>query len=190
MASTFSLFYAGYSPYGNSFSYSNDMNADGITADLIYIPKAKGDIKFLTTEDETAFFAFMEQDKYLSKHKGEYAEANAARAPWVNKLDFRFIQEFSVKAGKSTNKLQVSLDVLNIGNLLNSEWGINKNMSSSNYGSILKYESVDGSNVPSFSMVKIKDSAGNSIYPTQSYTTYLSYDQCWQLQIGLRYFFN
>jgi len=190
MASTFSFFYSGYTPYGNSFSYSNDMNGDGITADLIYIPKAKGDITFLTTDDETAFFAFLEQDKYLSKHKGEYAEANAARAPWVNKLDFRFIQEFSIKAGKSTNKLQVSLDILNFGNLLNSKWGINKNMSSSNYGSILKYESVDGSNIPSFSMVKIKDSAGNSIYPTQSYTTYLSYDQCWQLQLGVRYFFN
>jgi len=63
-------------------------------------------------------------------------------------------------------------------------------MASSNYGNILKYEGVDGSNVPSFSMVKIKDSEGNSVYPTQSYTTYMNYGQCWLLQIGVRYFFN
>jgi len=190
MASTVSFFYSGYSPYGNSFSYTNDMNGDGVTADLIYIPKAKGEITFITPQDETAFFAFVEQDNYLSKHKGEYAEANAARAPWVNKIDFRFLQDFSIKAGKTTNTLQVSLDILNFGNLLNSEWGINQNMSSSNYGNILKYEGVDANNVPSFSMVKIKDASGNSVYPTKSYTTYLSYDQCWQFQIGVRYIFN
>lgn len=189
MASTISLFYEGYSPYGNSFSYSNDMNGDGVNADLIYIPKGKGDIKFVSAEDENAFFTFIEQDKYLSKHKGEYAEAYTARAPWVNKLDFRFLQDFSVKTGKTTNTLQVSVDILNVGNLLNSEWGVNKNMASSNYGNILKYEGRDAGNVPGFSMVKIKDASGNSVYPTESYTTYLDYNQCWQLQLGIRYFF-
>jgi hypothetical protein len=46
-STTISLFYRGYSPYGNSFMYSNDMNGDGSGNDLIYIPKAKGDIKFV-----------------------------------------------------------------------------------------------------------------------------------------------
>lgn len=190
MASTFSFFYAGYSPYGNSFTYSNDMNGDGVNGDLIYIPKEKGEIKFASTADEDAFFAFMEQDKYLSNNKGGYAEANAARAPWVNKLDFRFIQDFSVKAGKTTNTLQLSVDILNFGNLLNNEWGVNKNMASSNYGAILKYEGKDANNLPSYSMIKIKGSDGGMVYPTQSYTTYLNYNQCWSMQLGIRYIFN
>ncbi len=190
MATNISLFYQGYSPYGNSFYYSNDMNGDGINRDLIYIPENKGDIKFVSSEDENAFFKFMEQDKYLSSHKGQYAEAYAARAPWVNKFDFRIAQDFAVKVGGNTNTLQVSLDILNIGNLLNSEWGINKNMASSNYGQILKYEGKDASNVPSFSMVKIKDANKNEVYPTQSYSTYRNYDQLWKLQLGVRYIFN
>ncbi|HQN93698.1 MAG TPA: hypothetical protein PLQ09_06250, partial [Prolixibacteraceae bacterium] len=119
-----------------------------------------------------------------------YAEAYAARAPWVNKFDFRIAQDFAVKVGENTNTLQVSLDILNIGNLLNSEWGINKNMASSNYGQILKYEGKDASNVPSFSMVKIKDANKNEVYPTQSYSTYRNYDQLWKLQLGVRYIFN
>src|SRR5690606_32780648 len=74
MTSTIGIFYSGYSPYGNSFTYSNDMNGDGVTADLIYIPKERGEIRFVSTADEDAFFAFMEQDKYLKKNKGKYAE--------------------------------------------------------------------------------------------------------------------
>jgi hypothetical protein len=185
MASTFGLFYSGFTPYGNSFTYSNDMNGDGLKNDLIYIPGKKGEVAFETTADEDAFFAFVEQDKYLSKHKGEYAEANAARAPWVNRLDFRFVQDFYIKAGSSNNTLQLSLDILNVGNLLNSKWGVYKNMAVSKYGAILNYEGSDASNVPSYSMVQV-----DGEYLTKSYDTYLNLDQCWSLQVGLRYIFN
>jgi hypothetical protein len=185
MASAFSVFFTGTTPYGNSFIYSNDMNGDGVTNDLIYIPKERGEISFVTGADENAFFDFIEQDKYLSKHKGEYAEAYAARAPWVNRIDFRFVQDFSIKAGSTTNTLQLSLDLLNAGNLLNSNWGVYKNMAASNYGAILSYEGHDINNVPSFSMEQV-----DSAYPTETYSTYLNINQCWRLQLGLRYIFN
>ena len=57
------------------------MNGDGVAADLIYIPKDKNEIKFTSNEDRDAFWAFVEQDDYLSKHKGEYAEAYSNYAP-------------------------------------------------------------------------------------------------------------
>jgi len=184
-STTISLFYRGYSPYSNSFVYSNDINGDGLSSDLIYIPKEKGEIQFVSQADEDAFFAFMEQDSYLKNHKGQYAEAYAARPPLVHKFDLRFLQNFKVKAGKTINTLQLSLDVLNVGNLLKSTWGVNKTMSALNYGQILRYEGRDASDVPSFSMVKV-----DGAYPTQSYDTYLNYGQCWSLQVGLRYIFN
>jgi len=184
-ASTVSIFYRGYSPYGDSFLYSNDMNGDGVTGDLMYIPKERGDILFVSNDDENAFFDFMAQDKYLSKHKGEYAEAYASRAPWVNKFDLRFLQDFKVQCGKSKNTLQFSLDVLNVANIFNSEWGVNKSMASSNYGKVLKYEGVNSDNQPMFSTVKV-----NGEYPTKTYDTYYDYNQCWSVQIGVRYIFN
>jgi len=185
MATTFSLFYSGFTPYGNTFRYSNDMNGDGNIGDLLYIPKAKGEVVFLTTADEDAFFTFMAQDKYLNSHKGKYAEANAARSLWVDRFDVRIVQDFSIKAGNSKNTLQLSLDVLNASNLLNSEWGVYKNMAASNYGAILKYEGKDASNVPKYSMVQV-----NGAYPTKTYDYYKDLGQCWRLQIGLRYIFN
>ena len=182
---TVSLFYRGYSPYGNSFYYSNDMNGDGISNDLIYIPKDRGDIKFVSTLDEDEFFAFIEQDKYLKSHKGQYAESYAARPQFVHKFDLRFIQDFYIKVGSTKNTLQLSLDVLNVGNMLNSEWGVNQSNTISNGGRILRYEGKDANNVPSFSMAKV-----NGEYPTQTYDKYINYGQCWSLQVGLRYIFN
>lgn len=185
-SSNFSLFYSGYSSSGYSFMYSNDMNGDGVTNDLIYIPKTKDEIKFTSAEDADAFWKFVNQDPYLKKHKGEYAEAYSARAPWVHRFDFRWSRDFFVKIGKTKNTLQLSLDILNIGNLLNSKWGVTKNMSGANGGRILTYKGKDESNTPIFSMYK--DSDGN--YPTGSFTRNLNYSECWKLQIGLRYVFN
>ncbi len=178
------LFYNGFTPYGNSYAYTNDMNGDGIGNDLIYIPKQRGDIKFKTQDDEDAFFTFMEQDKYLKNHKGEYAEAYAARAPWVNRFDLRLAREYYFKVAGKTNTLQFSLDCLNFGNILNSKWGVYQSNSVSNNSRILKYEGKDENNVPEFSMVKVKGE-----YPTQSFDYNYSYLQTWQLQIGVRYSF-
>jgi hypothetical protein len=127
----------------------------------------------------------MEQDSYLKNHKGEYAEAYAARAPWVHQFDLRFLQDFYINVGQTKHTLQLSLDVLNVGNMLNSNWGVNKNMAASNYGRILRYEGKDANNVPTFSTTKVIGE-----YPTKTYDTYLNYGQCWSLQIGLRYIFN
>lgn len=183
-ATVVNLFYSGFTPYGNSFAYTNDMNGDGIASDLIYIPKEKGDITFVSVEDEEAFFKFLDQDNYLSKHKGEYAEAYAARAPWVNRFDLRILREYYFKVAGRTNTLQFSLDCLNFGNILNSEWGVFQTNSGSNNGNILKYEGKDENNVPSFSMIKVKGE-----YPTETYSPYFDYSQVWQLQIGVRYSF-
>ncbi|MBW6496784.1 MAG: carboxypeptidase regulatory-like domain-containing protein [Bacteroidales bacterium] len=185
MATTVNLFYSGFSPYGFSFAYTNDMNGDGIATDLIYIPSEKGEVNFVSAADENAFFAFVEQDKYLSKNKGSYAEAYAARAPWTHRFDLRIAQDFSINIAGQKNTLQFTFDFLNFGNLLNSEWGVYKNMSGANNGRILTYEGTDETNTPTFSMVK--DSGGN--YLTESYSTLYNFNQTWRLQLGVRYFF-
>lgn len=185
MATTVNLFYNGSSAGGYSFTYANDMNGDGYSTDLIYIPEEKGDIKFVSTADEDAFFKFMEQDKYLSKNKGNYAEAYSARAPWLHRFDLRLAQDFSIQAAGTKNTLQFSVDFLNFGNLINSEWGVPKNMVAANNGRILRYEGRDASNVPSFSMAK--DSGGQ--YLSETYSTNYHFSQTWRLQFGVRYFF-
>jgi hypothetical protein len=59
-------------------------------------------------------------------------------------------------------------------------------MYSSNNGQILKFAGKDANNVPTFSMEK--NSAGE--YLSQTFSTYSNYNQCWFLQLGVRYIFN
>jgi hypothetical protein len=183
----FSLFYTGYSPSGYSFYYSNDLNGDGIQYDLMYIPANDSEIRFATNEDRVAFWRFVEQDDYLRTHKGEYAEAYSARAPFVHRFDVRFAHNINVKVGNTKHRLQLSADIMNVGNLFNSKWGVEKIMTnnSCNGGKILKVKSIENG-VPVFQMNKNSD--GSEIKETYDYS--YSLGQCWKLQVGLKYFFN
>lgn len=204
----YSLFYTGYSPAGYSYLYSNDMNGDGVTGDLIYIPKNDSEINFVNTVDNQGnvlytaeqnradFWAYANQDSYLKNHKGQYAEAYSARAPWVHQFDLRIAQDFSFKVGKSAHKLQLTFDFMNIGNMFNSKWGVAQNMSGSNNGQLLTYMGRDENNVPTFTLYRgtAQDSNKKTIpgnnTPTKTFTYNKSYSQCWQLQVGIRYIFN
>ena len=185
------LYYTGYSAYGNSFTYSNDMNGDGLSTDLIYIPATRDELAFTSEADRDAFWKFVEQDRYLSANKGRYAEANAARAPFVHRFDLRVAKDIKFRIGSTNHKLQVSASIDNIGNMINSSWGVrkldcyNKNSFTGRI-SPLKYEGLNASGVPTFSFNKVNDA-----YPTETYSTYYKNTaECWQILLGLKYFFN
>lgn len=137
MSTQISLYYNGQSGQPLSYIYNGDMNYDGTVNDLVFIPKTSSDINLIpytTTVDGntvthspaeqwTALDAYIQGDDYLKEHRGEYAERNGARLPFQHNFDLRIMQEFKLKTGTITNKLQVSFDLLNIGNLFNSDWG-------------------------------------------------------------------
>ena len=180
-----SLFYSGYSYNGYSYVYTNDMNGDGISNDLIYIPATKDELNFKTTADCDAFWNYLEQDSYLKNHKGQYAEAYSARSPWTHRFDLRIMEEFQFNVGNAKHAIQLSFDFMNIGNLINSRWGVTR-VNTNTYGKgILAYEGVDAQNKPIFSMAKM-----NGEYLTKSYDYYRYNTECWQLQVGLKYIFN
>lgn len=178
------VFYSGSAAYTYSYTYSNDMNNDGIFTDLIYIPSGRGDINFISQADEDAFFNFMEQDSYLKANKGSYAGANAAAAPWVHNFDLRILREYYIKAGETNNTLQFSFDIMNVGNLLNSTWGVTQSNAVSNRGQILRFEGTDTNNEPTFSFNKV---GGDYITDTFDYN--FNFNQTWRLQVGVKYSF-
>ena len=194
-ATSVGLYYAGFSTGSYNYYYSNDMNGDKNSFDLIYIPKTKEELKFVdkngftAAQQADAFWNFVEQDNYLKKHKGEYAEAYGSFLPWIHRFDLKIAQDFKMKVGKSVNTLQVSLDMLNIGNLLNSAWGVTKTTSPSNFGKILKYEGKNAEGIPTYSMGYNTVNKEKRLY-TNTYEPYLNSSNCWQMQIGIRYIFN
>lgn len=192
-ATTISLYYTGYTPGNYSYMYNGDMNQDGINNDLIYIPKSKDELTFVdkngftAVEQAEAFWNYVNQDPYLKKHKGEYAEAYSARYPWLNQFDLKLVQDFNLKVGKTMNTLQLSLDIFNIGNLLKDTWGVQK--VPVNSGRILKYEGTTGDNVPTYSMFYTQEN-GKNILPANTFFYEKNSANCWQIQIGIRYIFN
>ena len=175
--------------YNYSYMTQNDINGDGYNYDLIFIPTdeqvASGDFRFVSEEDADRFLDYVHNDKYLSKHQGEYAEAYSVYSPWVHRIDFSYKHDFKVRIGKSVNTLQLSFDLKNALNLFNSNWGVSKYMNPDlGEGRILKYEGVDKEGYATFSTAKAYSGT------TETWQRLHSIGQCWYASVGIRYMFN
>ncbi len=138
LASTFAIFYEGGIQGRFSYIYSGDVNFDGNSSDLMYIPGNASELTFTTQtvgsgataqtftaqQQSDAFNAYMAQDKYMSSHKGKVAERNGAQTPFYHKVDFRFAQEIFNNIGNRRNTLTLTFDCVNFLNLLNKNWGV------------------------------------------------------------------
>jgi hypothetical protein len=167
-----------------SFTYAGDINNDGaFDNDLLFIPTSAqlGQMKFSGTDvQQTAqragFEAYIQQDKYLSSHRGQVAEKFVSFTPWFSTLDVRVLQEYILP---NKHAIQLSLDVLNFGNLLNSNWGVRQFASYTGLAQPLGV-STDSKGVPTYS------------FDTSQKTTFFNDSQLisrWRMQLGLRYSF-
>jgi len=111
-----------------SYTYSGDINNNGSSLnDIIYVPTDSEidqmDFSGEAASQRTALKAFIAQDDYLSGRKGDYAEKYGALTPWYNTWDVRILQDIGLN---NDQKFQLSLDILNAGNLINSKWAFVK----------------------------------------------------------------
>ena len=109
--------------------------SDSVSAnDLIYIPRNTSEMNFAAftaagrtfspEEQAAAFEAYINQDAYLREHRGEYAQRNGAVMPMFNSIDLSITQDIFRNQRGARNAFQVRLDIINLGNLLNSDWGV------------------------------------------------------------------
>ena len=176
--------------YNYSYMLTNDMNSDNYKYDSLFIPTeeqvANGEFRFVSADDAQRFMDFVNNDAYLSKHKGEYAEGYAVFSPWVHRVDFSYKHDFQLKIGQNTNTLQLSLDVKNLLNLFNSSWGVSKylNPQIGSEARILQYEGVDAEGYPTFSTPGVINGS------TETFVHNTGIGQCWYASIGIKYMFN
>lgn len=202
---TVSLYYEGASLGRFSYLYNTDINKDGTNADLIYIPNdaaelkwadikdSKGNIIFTQQQQIDAFNNYIDQDKYLRDHKGGYAERYGAKYPFYSRFDFKLLQDIFTNLGKDHRySLQFSLDMLNVGNFINPNWGVQKrlNVGSGNNSTILNVATAGTSTTaPVYQMPTVKDNAGNTVLPTSTFVNNVSTLSTWGMQLGLRFTF-
>ncbi len=186
-----------------SFTYRNDLNADGLSNnDLMYIPKDINDIVLVPdagsdTRTNAQIWAqldaFIKQDPYLSKNRGKIAERGAGLLPYFNTVNLNLSQDFMMMVKGSKNTLRLTADIFNLGNMLNSNWGLFKQSAVGarqplSFKGMITDPLSPNVGKPSFSFPY---ASGSSLTPiSQSYTVNTAQISRWQLQIGLRYIFN
>jgi len=177
---------------GANYSYMmlNDINSDGYNYDAVYIPTdadvESNQFRFVSAGDQTRFMDYVHANSYLKNHQGKYAEPYSVYSPWVHRIDLGYKHDFVLNAGNTKHTLQFSLDIKNVLNMFNSEWGVAKylNPAIGSEARILKYEGVDADGVATFST----PSSING--DTKSFTPSYSLGQCWYGLIGIKYIFN
>ncbi|MGZ3922206.1 MAG: outer membrane beta-barrel protein [Flavisolibacter sp.] len=130
-ATSLTFFYSGQSgsPYSLVYASGGNPFGNAANANLAYIPKDQSDIRLVDKGSYTAaqqwvdLNSFIEGDKYLRSHRGQYADRNALRTPWNHELDMKLMHEFRLSKTDKNKSLQISFDVFNVLNLLNNDWG-------------------------------------------------------------------
>jgi carboxypeptidase family protein len=191
-ATSISLYWDGRSSGSSSYIFSNDMNGDGATNDLIYIPRNTSEMNFqqyvvlpdtFTIAEQTAAWeAYIQQDPYLRAHRGEYAQRNGVVRPMVYRADLSLSQDLAPRIGGQTHALQIRLDMLNFTNWLNDNWGVS---------SILTTDrplASQGADATGANLYRLNTVGGRLI--SKSFQKAVTVNDVWRMQLGVRYMLN
>ena len=182
-----------------SFIYNGDLNGDGYSNDLMFIPKDASQIKLVNaaavagvadTRTQTELWnqldAFISGNPYLSKHRGEFAERQAMVLPWVHRLDLNFTQDVYLNVKGNKHTLRFTADIYNFTNLLNNKWGVYQLPTTVAPLTFVKLD-TDGK-TPIFSFPYLDGK--NKVPYTTSFKDDVSGTSRYTIQLGVRYLFN
>ena len=200
----FSLIYTGYS--GSTFDYiyggsgsRGDVNGDGDTNDLIYVPKnvfdptevgfvtippSGGKSAILPQTQQLALYNMIQSTPCLREHQGQILPRNSCRNPWVNQMDATIIQAVPRINGHT---LTLRMDIFNLPNLLNGSWGLVRQAGGSSFNNVTFL------NVASSSAVTNRANPTAGIAQVQFNPSYIQYptvnavNSYYQLQFSARF---
>lgn len=195
-STTVGVVYTGQSGQPFSYLYGSNVIGDDVTsksaaANLAYLPStlAQAQLVQLTragtivtpAQQFADFQDFESNQKYLKDHSGQTTTRNADRMPWENHFDLKLSEEIAVY---KQHKLSISADVLNVGNLLDKNWGRAYYLSnqSVNLFTVVPPQTAN----PTFNFDKTKFTTVNGVVRPYGYSDYLSR---WRGQLSVRYSF-
>ncbi|HEY0022207.1 MAG TPA: carboxypeptidase regulatory-like domain-containing protein [Longimicrobium sp.] len=199
-ATTVSLFWEGRNGGNTSYVYGGDLNGDGGTSnDLLYVPRDASEMNFqqytqtvgsgstaktftyTAAQQAEAFEAFIQQDRYLREHRGEYVERNAVFLPMVYRMDFSVSQQLASRIGGRRHGLELRADVLNFANLLSSDYG-------TGFAFVTTQPVLPaGTNAAGQPQFRLRNINGELI--TETFTRTAATADVYRVQLGLRYLF-
>ncbi len=199
-ATSLSVYFDGRPAGNNSYRFSNDMNGDGASNDLIYVPRNQSEMNFVTlnagtgtcpgatcvvytpAQQAAAWDAFINQDPYLRARRGGYTERNGVFLPMVYRADASISQDVGKNIAGQPNQLQIRLDILNVTNLLDHNWGVGQGFVTT---TPLTSAGVDAFGAPTYRLAAL----GTRLI-TKSFQKVVNTADVWRLQLGVRYMLN
>lgn len=175
--------------YSITMNEKADYNGDGYSGNsLMYIPTvsdianmnfvdvkdSKGNITTSAADSRKYIEEWIQGNKYAKKHRGQYAERNCCQSPWENRFDLHIAENIYAFKNLRGSKLQLTLDIINFGNLLNKKWGDNY---ASTYNVSPLTVSAVGNNVASF------------YYNSNNTVTLSDVSSRWHAQVGVKFIF-
>ena len=126
VGTTITAFYEARAGRPFSWTYFGDANNDGRRFnDLAFVPGAS-DAIFETDcggcQSFAAWESFSNSVPGLADYRGDIVGRNSSREPWVRNLDLRIAQDVPLP-GPGSRNIEVTLDFINVGNFINSDWG-------------------------------------------------------------------
>jgi hypothetical protein len=154
--------------------YSNAGFADwtGFSSQSFYVPTGTDDplVNFADGFDQAGLFTYIDSEDCLTG--GTISRRHACSSTWLNRFDVRFLQEINITGEQS---LELTLDIENLGNLLNDDWGRAESYRQPFNAPVVDVAIVDG--IYQYS---------NFTQPTPSVAKVPS---VWKVQLGMRYRF-
>jgi hypothetical protein len=197
-ATSLSVYFDGRPAGNNSYRFSNDMNGDGASNDLIYVPRNASEMNFDTLKINTcpgatcviytpaqqvaAWDAFINQDPYLSKRRGAYTQRNGVFLPMVYRADASISQDIGRNIAGRPNQLQIRLDILNVTNLIDSDWGVGQGF--------VTTTPLASAGVDAFGASRYRLAAVGTQLISKSFQKVVNPADVWRMQLGVRYMLN
>jgi hypothetical protein len=148
------------------------------------IPITAGGVTITPAQQWENLNRYIENSSYLKGRRGKYAEKNGAFGPFTAIFDLGIRQDVGITAGGIRHRLQFSADIMNVGNLINSGWGVQYNIPGdfNNYElyNFAGYE-ADGT-TPRFTYTGVE--TGSESFDIAGVLSR------WRMQFGVRYLFN
>jgi hypothetical protein len=133
-----SFLYQGASQPPYTYVINGDANADRIGGagsllnDIVYVPRDGSDINLVmrdgsaaTPAESARLEAFIEEQPCLRDQRGRIMQRGSCRNGWLGTLDARLVKTMTVTGPQS---LEVTVDLLNVLNLMSSSWGQNRDV--------------------------------------------------------------
>ena len=121
------VLYVGQSGVPYSYVYEGDVNGDGfpgprastLANDLIYIPEVTSGLP-TAIASQIMWSSLLKEEECLREQVSRILARNTCETPWSNRVDLRVSQNVKTRGFSA----DVTLDLLNVLNILNPSWGI------------------------------------------------------------------